>query len=160
MNSSAIDKFYTYLEDLDRNYSRLKDLLQTKLIAIGQNNLPKLDDIIKEEQVYVLLSKGFEANITLHRDALHFKGDTLSAVITELPVSEQERFTQVFHQLQLTLSQVKELNGKCQSMIEERLYDLDKSIKNLDKNAATTYAKPGEAAPAAGSGARVFTKAI
>lgn len=160
MNSNSISKFYSYLDELEVNYSRLKDLLHLKLMAIAQNDLGKLDDIIKEEQVYVLLSKGFDSNINMYREKLNLTGPTLSAVIDELPPLEQTPFRQLLQRLQITLAQVKNLNEKCQSMIEEKLYSLDKSIKSLDHSDSHIYQKPGSEDSKMEASSCVFTKVI
>lgn len=158
---SQVDNFYTYLEELDQSYGRLADLLRQKLVAVEKFDINKLDEIIKEEQVYVLLSKGFDSNIRVHRDKLSLQGDTLSEVIEELPGENRARFRQQFERLRTTLDTVKGLNEKCQTLIEERLYSLDKSIKHLEKTDGTPYKQPGSPKPSPEDGGpRLFTKSV
>lgn len=157
---NQFDKFYSYLEDLEQSYGRLSDLLRQKMVAVDQYDIGKLDEIIKEEQVYVLLSKGFDGNIASFREKLSLSGDTLSSCIDEMPGEEQERFHRQFRRLESTLAEVKGLNEKCQSLIEERLYSIEKSIKEMDKSEGTTYQKGGSSGSGPEQKPRIFTKSI
>lgn len=144
-----IDKFYAYLSELQENYTKLAALLKDKLDAVVQYDVLRLDGIIKQEQVFVLVSKGFDTNIKTYREKLSLRGDTLGAVIDELPDSERERFRTLFKQLQAVLEEVRSLNESCQKLIEERLYSIDKAIKELDKtDGRPGYGKNATATPA------------
>lgn len=154
------EKFYAYLQELLQSYTRLAELLKEKLEAVAHFNIEKLDSIIKQEQVFVLVSKGFDSNIQSYREKLSLTGDSLSAVIEELPPEEQNRFRSLAKELRMKLDEVKGLNHKCQSMIEERLYSLDKAIKELDKSDTTAYGKAGAAKPGQKADTRLFTKSI
>lgn len=154
------DKFHAYLCELDSGFAKLAELLHQKLDALERFDIAKLDTIIKEEQVYVLLSKGFDNNIKSHRDKLSLSGEKLSDIIEELPEAEKQRFKDVFVRLKSSLDEVKTLNTKCQGLIEERLYTLDKAIKELDASAGATYGKAGSAGKPPGDTTRLFTKSV
>ena len=83
------DKFHGYLTELEGNFAKLSQLLHNKLSALERFDIDRLDAIIKEEQVFVLLSKSFDANVASYRQKLGLKGQQLSDIITELPVEEQ-----------------------------------------------------------------------
>lgn len=154
------DKFHGYLVDLEENFVKLAELLHQKLAALEKFDLDGLDDIIKEEQVFVLLSKSFDTNVAAYRDKLGLKGEKLSDIIQELPSGEQGRFRSTFARLKAALDEVKALNLKCQGLIEERLYSLDKAIKNIDHSAGTTYGKQGDDPKRPGDPPRLFTKSV
>lgn len=137
------DKFYDYLVEMETNFLKLAELLQQKLVALEKFDIDQLDAIIKEEQVFILLSKSFETHIQQFREQLGLQGERLSQVIPELPAQEQPRFRELFARLETATAQVKALNLKCQDLIEERLYSLDKAIKELDKGARATYQQTG-----------------
>jgi hypothetical protein len=160
INEKLTEKFYAYLNELDQSYGRLTDLLRRKMIAINTGDIAKLDALMKEEQVYVLLSRGFEGNLRTHRQNLGFQGETLSEVIGELPDDIRPRFELQQRRLKATLDSVRGLNDKCQQMIENRLYSIDKSIKELDKSENTSYKKNDAMAQAGDTGPRLFTKSI
>ncbi len=148
---SKYDKFYEYLADLHQNHVRLLDLLQSKLKAVDSQDINKLDEIMKEEQVFVLVSKSFDSNIQRFRNELSLSGEKLSDIIPELPDQEQQRFRTIFKQLKNSLDQTQALNQNCQDLLEERLYVLNKNIRKLDTSANNTYTKPGDAGKSGGS---------
>lgn len=133
------EKFFAYLSGLNTNFGNLAKLLQQKLVALEQFDPDKLDEIIKEEQVYVLQSKGFEGNINTFRAQLGLEGDTLSQMIAQLPEEEQPRFEGIFGRLTVNLSIIKEINDKCQELAENRLHAIGKAIKDLDAASGTSY---------------------
>jgi hypothetical protein len=160
MEEKFIEKFYTYLNELDQSYGRLTDLLRRKMIAINTGDIAKLDAIMKEEQVYVLLSRGFEGNLRTHRANLGLDGETLDKMIEALPDDVRPRFQLQQKRLRATLDNVKGLNENCQQMIETRLYTLDRSIRALDKSENTSYKNTDTPKPTGDPGPRLFAKSI
>ena len=132
-NEPIYDKFYGYLGELLQSYTKLGELLTKKLAAIAAFDVAALDDIIKEEQVFVLLARGFDQNMNIYRQKLALEGDSLSAVIPQMPEEEQPRFANLRSRLKVKLDDVKATNEKCQGLIEERIYSLERAIRNLDK---------------------------
>lgn len=155
------EKFASYLNELFQNYSNLSDLLTRKLAAIARFDVETLDTIMKDEQVFVLVSRGFDSNIQIYRDKLSLKGDSLSAVIRELPDEYKPEFEMLFAKLKSKLDEVKGLNEKCQSLIEERIYTLGRRIHELDKSSNTSYGKEGaQTKPTSSVEARVMHKSV
>lgn len=158
--ANQYDRFYDYLSDLLQNYTKLGELLTQKLSAIARFDMATLDSIIKEEQVFVLLSRGFDSSIQSYRDKLSLKGDSLSAVITEMPDEFQAKFQGLFVRLKSKLGEVKQLNEKCQSLIEERIYTIERSIHQIDKSSTISYGKPGTPKTISGTDTHIFKKSI
>ncbi|MCL2033861.1 MAG: flagellar protein FlgN [Oscillospiraceae bacterium] len=155
------DKFYAYLDEFFQNYTKLSELLTRKLSAIAKFDVATLDGIIKEEQVFVLLSRGFDSNVQNYREKLSLKGSSLSEVISEMPLSQQGRFQSLLTALKSRLDEVKFLNEKCQTLIEERIYSIERSINHIDKSRTSTYSKPGTAAkPVSGGEGHVLKKSV
>lgn len=144
LTEQSIQNFYTYLQELNDSYSGLLDLLRTKLGALSNFDISSLDEIMKQEQVHVLQARGFDNALIQHCKELGVDGGKLSDIITALPQGEQERFIQLHKRLKTTLDEVKDLNENCQSMIQNRLHSIDRSIKDLDKSDNKTYHKPGD----------------
>lgn len=159
--ANQYEKFASYLDELFQNYSNLGELLKRKLAAIARFDVAALDSIMKDEQVFVLISRGFESNIEMYRDKLALKGDSLSAVIKELPEEYRPQFDLLYMQLKAKLDEVKGLNEKCQSLIEDRIYALDRRIHELDKSSTSSYDKQGsQSKPASKGEAHVLHKSI
>lgn len=155
------DKFYAYLSELLQGYTKLSALLTKKLSAITLFDVATLDGIIREEQAFVLLSRGFDPNVQNYREKLSLKGATLSEVITEMPPEQQGRFLSLLGSLKTRLDEVKFLNEKCQSLLEDRIYTLERSISRLDKTKTATYGKPGAASrPVTGGEGHILKKLV
>ena len=151
------DKFYQYLEELHQNHVHLSGLLVAKLDAVIEADLDRLDKIIKEEQVFVLVSKSFDSNLKRFKQELSLSGDTLSQIVTELPPEERQRFRDLFERLKLSLEETKALNQKSQDLLDQYLHKINKSIKALDKNHGASY---GKASESNGDRPRLFTQSV
>lgn len=154
------DKFHGFLTELESHFTKLSQLLHDKLTALERFDIDRLDAILKDEQVFVLFSKSFDTRLASYRQQLGLKGEKLSELIEELPVEEQARFRSTYQRLKTALEEVKTLNLKCQELIEERLYSLDKAIKELDPSAAATYSKQGDDAKRPGDHPHLLSKSI
>lgn len=154
---SRYDKFYAYLEELNNNHLHLSGLLQRKLDAAIRHDTDELDAVIKEEQVFVLVSKGVEGNLTRFREQLSLQGETLREIIPELPADERQRFEDIFHKLKLNVEETQTLNLKCQELLEQHLHTIDKALRELDKSRSKTY---GKNAGEPGKEPGLFTKSI
>lgn len=152
------DKLYQYLEDLHQSHVHLSGLLVAKLDAVIAADLDRLDEIIKQEQVFVLVSKGFDANLKRFREELSLSGDTLSRIITELPPEERQRFRDLFERLKLSLEETKALNRKSQDLLDQHLHRIGKSLRSLDKSNGTSYGKA--ASEANGERPHLFTQSV
>lgn len=156
----SYDRFHGYLHELLQSYSKLGELLAKKLNAIAMYDVRTLDGIIKEEQVFVLLSRGFDSTIQSYREKLSLKGDSLSAIIQELPSEEQPRFQSLFDRLRVKLGEVKALNERCQSLIEERIYSMERAVHQADKSGVVSYGKSGSPNSAQSGDPRMLTKSV
>lgn len=155
------EKFASYLNELLQNYTNLAELLNRKLAAVSRFDVKSLDSIMKDEQVFVLVSRGFDSNIQMYRDKLSLKGGSLSAVIRELPEEYQAEFDLLYIKLRSKLDEVKGLNERCQSLIEERIYTVERKMHQLDKSSTASYDKQGtQNKPSSSSDAHVLHKSI
>ncbi len=158
------DKFHGYLSDLESSFVKLAGLLHKKLEALEKFDLAGLDSILKEEQVFILFTKSFEGRVAGFRQQLGIQSEKLSEIIGELPPGQQPRFGGTFKRLTAALDEVKALNQKCQELTQERLYTLDKAIRELDKSAGTAYGKTGADTaaqkPRPGDSPHMFTKSV
>lgn len=153
------DKFYAYLCELAENYGKLSEVLTRKLAALQKFDIEQLDEILKEEQVYALIARGFDTNINNYRKNLSLQGEKLSDIIEELPEEEKSRFGLTFQELKAALDRAGALNQRCQELIEERLHYLDKAIKELD-GGATTYSQKGGTDNGPANPPKLFTKSV
>ncbi|MDL2232239.1 flagellar protein FlgN [Ruminococcaceae bacterium OttesenSCG-928-L11] len=139
-----IDKFYSYLNDLADSYQKLSVLLNEKIQAVHTDDLPRLDEIIAEEQVYQMIARGFDQNAKTYRDRLGLEGETLKAIIEELPEEHRPRFREVHARLSMHLNESARLNDSCQKMLEVKLHTVNRKLEEAGRPpvAPTNTAKP------------------
>ncbi|GHU81767.1 hypothetical protein FACS1894191_8700 [Clostridia bacterium] len=155
--SFTYDKFYNYLEELDGNYMKMIALLREKMDVIVNDDLARLEEIMNEEQVFLLLSKGFDKNIADFREGLGFKGETLGEIAGEAPEEHIARFADIHSRLRMSLSEVKSLNGSCQQLMETKLYSIKKKLRELDKKNSSGYGPDNKKKP---PGSHIFSKSV
>ena len=124
-----IQKFYEYLEGLLKSYTKLAGSLSKKIDAVTQGDLEKLSDIMKDEQAYVLLSRGFDEHVKGYQEGIGVEGDTLSDIIPRLPAECQTRFRAIYLELRSKLEEVKGLNEICQTALESKLEGISRQLQ-------------------------------
>lgn len=137
------------------NYKKLSVLLVRKIAAVEADDIAVLDEIIKDEQVYLLLSRGFDRNIANFRGRMGLKGENLGDIIGELPEDERPRFSALHRRLRSAVGEAGDMNEKCQRMTEAKLHVIGKKLKELDKSGSVSYGKD-----AAGGKPGIFSKTI
>jgi hypothetical protein len=147
MNKSAftMEKFLQYLITLQKDYKRLSELLKKKQEAILVYDIETLDEIMKDEQAYVLLSRGFNHNIEGFRESLGLSGITLSEMIASMPDEWRPQFEEIFGPLRQTMEDVRRSNEECQSVIEKKLAQIRTRLEDFEGTPNKTY---GNARPA------------
>lgn len=135
-----IDGFYVYLSDLQKLYQESVGTLKVKLEAIVSDDIDTLNKSIQAQQVFLLKTKAFDGKIEEYMAKLNTPANTLSEMISLLPEEHQLRFYDLLGQFEMTLSEVKFNNEKCQTLLQTKLYMIDKKMKKMDINQqATTY---------------------
>lgn len=136
------DKFFSYLKELAITYNKLAALLVKKAEAISRDNLMLLDELINEEQVYLLVTRGFDQHLATFRQQTGFAGATLSDIIGELPEDERDRFRDIQAQLNASVGEAKTLNEKCQKLAQVKLYGVKKKMQEMERAGAQPKQPP------------------
>lgn len=134
-----LQKFYDYLDSLLQSYTRLADTLRGKIDAVERDDLDQLSEIMKDEQAYVLLSRGFDDHLAKHREELGLHGATLSEVISQMPGDWQPKFHTLYLNLRSKLDEVKGLNQICQGNLETKLEILGRNIRAANPTSTSHY---------------------
>ena len=127
-----IQKFYEYLDGLLKSYTKLADSLNKKIDAVTKGDLDKLSYVMKDEQAYVLLSRGFDEHVKGYQEGIGVAGDTLSDIIPKLPEEYQTRFRALYLELRSKLEEVKGLNGICQTALESKLEGIGRQLQGSE----------------------------
>lgn len=128
------DKFYNYLEELNGSYIKMATLLREKIEVVEVADLARLEEIMSEEQIFLMITKGFDQNIANFRKGLDLKGETLAEIIGELPEERRDDFTELLIRLKDSLDEAKSLNDVCGELLGDKLHDVNNRLRELEKN--------------------------
>lgn len=128
----SIEKFYTYLDTLTKEHLRLAALLEKKREAVMFYDVLSLENIMKEEQAFALISRGFNSSLESFKAELNLRGDTLSESIESLPEEWQEKFRHILIPLKEATDLVKKRNKDCQHVLEKRINDINLKMQKVN----------------------------
>jgi hypothetical protein len=158
MNSAlTMEKFLHYLITLQKDYARLAELLKKKQEAILVYDIETLDEIMKDEQAYVLVSRGFNQSIESFRKELGLSGVTLSEMINSMPDGWKNKFLDAFAPLRETMDVVRLRNEECQDVIEKKLSQIRTRLEEFEGAPTKSY---GGAKPHTPQSAGKFNKSV
>jgi len=111
---------------MNNTYMELSDLLVKKAQALEEEDLYTLDEILNQEQVHVLKTRGFDQNLATFRSKTGYKGETLSELIAEMPEDEHRRFGELRDKLSRSLGYAKQVNDKCQRLAQVKVHGINR----------------------------------
>ena len=128
-----LNEFYLFLERYENFYKEFLLLESEKYEIITRNEYRSLDVFIKEEQVYLLKSKGFELQRDGYMKNLGNSDLTLRELIEVISEAEiKNKFLELYKSLSDVLSKLKEANRLCNFLIELRLHKVEISLKKIE----------------------------
>ncbi len=133
MDQSLADELFRFFQRYLSFYKEFLQLETEKYDDMAVNNLALLDQHVKKEEVFMLKSRGLE----LERDKLVTRTGKPEATFQELiPLFEQplqEQIRQIYNELSKVLSDLKEMNLRCNYLTELRLHRIQIDLKKLEK---------------------------
>ena len=129
------------LYDMIRNYLVFyKEFLEfetTKLDNVANNRMNLIDEHVKNEEVFLLKCRGFEVKREAFLKECGMENMLMSEVISTAPEDVREPLESVFMELSETLLDLREINSRCNSMIEIRLHNIEKTINQFEEHKQT-----------------------
>lgn len=137
---TILDEFHEYLSGILEIYRNAISLLKEELGHILGDELQALDENMNAQQSLLLRTKGFDAKLAEYQAALDIPGDTLSEMALRFPEERRAEFFELIGQFQRTLEEVEFYKEKCEGLLQNKLYHIDKVLtrKEMQKN-NTTY---------------------
>lgn len=134
INKKLSDELVLFLEHFLDFYKNFLQMEAEKYEDISHNNLAKLNQYVKDEQAYMLKSKGLE----LERDKLVAQTGVPKATFRELiPLCDktvQAHLQEIYDELSNVLLDLKETNTRCNYIAELRLHRVEVNLKKLSNN--------------------------
>jgi len=137
-----MNDFYNYLRRILNLYKESVPVLKEKFDAIYRDDLDALNKSIQFQQAFLLKTRGFDAGLTDHLASLNITGPTLTDVILQFPEEDQDRFDSLLEEFEFVLRQVRFYNEKCQSLLQTKLYIIDKQLSKKEfRSESTVYSQ-------------------
>jgi len=142
-----LDCFYEYLFRVTKLHQEEVHKLKDELTLIQEDNIEGLNNNLNLQQTFLYQIKSFDKEVAGYMNQLNLSGRNLSEVILQLPQEEHMRFYELLSQFEETMKEVQFYKEKCQSMLQTKLYVVNKKISGyeLPKDKAT-YGKDGKEA--------------
>jgi len=144
MNSTTVDheaimnEFYKYLGDVMKLYEESIPTLKTKLEAISRDDIDALNKCIQSQQVFILKTKSFEGRIADYQTKLGITAKNLTEMIGQLPSENRLMFYDLLGQFEVILKEFRYHNDKCQSLLHNKLYMIDKKLRKMQVRKEST----------------------
>ncbi|MEG1179008.1 MAG: flagellar export chaperone FlgN, partial [Oscillospiraceae bacterium] len=89
---------------------------------------------VKNEEVFLLKCRGFEVKRQAFLKELGLENMLMRDVIKQAPEEMREQLDSVFSELSEAILDLKEINNRCNSMIELRLHKIEKTLNQLEES--------------------------
>lgn len=140
MNDEVIKNIKRILNEYLSFYKEFLSFEQNKLEAVEQNRLELLDGLVRQEEVYLLKSKGMEQNRISYQEENGLGGKTLREIIDLTTDSNKEELQNLFTELNGVVNEIQHTNEKCSIAIKTRLSAIDRAMDKIkNENAQALY---------------------
>ena len=136
----TIESFYQYLHSILDLYTDVIEILKEELECIEKDNLEKLDEVLKKKQAVLFKTKTFDKKVSEYQDKLGISANSLTQMIPMLPEESRLKFYGLVGQFGKTIDQVNFYKEKCETLLQSKLYTIDKALSKLDVS-NKTYGK-------------------
>jgi len=142
-----LDCFYKYLFGVTKLHQEEVSKLKDELALIQGDNIEGLNTNLNLQQSFLYQIKNFDVEVAGYMNQLRLSGRNLSEVILQLPQEEHMRFFKLLSQFEETMKEVQFYKKKCQSMLQTKLYVVNRKISGYElPKDKTTYGKDGKEA--------------
>lgn len=140
MTIEIAENIGTTLKKYIEFYSDFLNFEQSKLEAVEQNRLELLDGLVKQEEVYVLKSKGMELKRLKYQNECGFSDLTLRELINIAPESARDGLQDSFVLLNQIVYELQRTSEHCNIAIKSRLQAIERAMNKIKaENVQKTY---------------------
>lgn len=139
-----LESFYQYLHSILDVYTDLVDILKKELECIEKDDIEKLDQVLKNKQAVLFQTKSFDKKVSEYQTKLGISANKLTEMIPLLPEESRLKFYGLVGQFGQTIEEVNFYKEKCETLLQSKLYTIDKALTKLDVTNNKTYNKDAE----------------
>lgn len=131
--------FYDLMQQYLVFYKEFLDFETKKLDDVANNRIDIMDEHVKKEEVFLLKSRGLEVKREEFLKNAGLESMSMSEVIKTSPEELKGQLSDDFSELSDIVMDLKEINSRCNSMIELRLHRIEKTLNRIDENQQSNY---------------------
>ena len=135
---SKLNDLYKVLNEQLDLYKEFLEIENEKYNIILADDIKRLDEIVTEEQVFFLKSRGLDQRREKLLTELGFGGKTLKQLIELVDEEDKDRFRKMHMDIFNVLQNFKDKNNQCQDLVQVRLYRAQTMINKLDESSANS----------------------
>ncbi|MDD6807481.1 MAG: flagellar export chaperone FlgN [Oscillospiraceae bacterium] len=140
MNAEVLKNIKRILTEYLSFYKEFLSFEQNKLEAVEQNRLELLDGLVRQEEVYLLKSKGMEQNRITFQEENGLGGLKLREIIDMTNNSDKDELLTIFTELNGVVNEIQHTNEKCSIAIKTRLSAIERAMDKIkNENAQALY---------------------
>lgn len=141
---AIMDDFIKIIVELIQFFEELIQTENEKLDAISKNNVFKLEDCMKKEQVSILKLKGLDKKRETIQSDLSFGNLSFREILSKVDASQKSRLEPLFRQLEEKVSFYNGISQSAKTAIELNIHNIDKKLATLKKeNPSHIYSNNG-----------------
>lgn len=136
----TINDFHAYLSKILKLYQDVIDVLKDELSYINNNDIEKLNETLKMQQALLFKTNDFDIKLAEYLSQLGISANNITEMIPKLPEENQLEFYALLGQYEKTVANVNFYREKCNTMLQTKLYTIEKSLSKLNvQSDNTTY---------------------
>ncbi|HVI41911.1 MAG TPA: flagellar export chaperone FlgN [Anaerovoracaceae bacterium] len=136
----TLDAFHEYLSQVLDLYQKIVTMLQEEFEYILKDDLQALDESMKSQQALLFKTRNFDKMILQYQSELDISGNTLAEMINQFPTEKRQLFQTISGQFQITIDEINFYKEKSRSLLQTKLYQIDKELSKKSANKDnTTY---------------------
>ena len=139
MDVNQVKIFYNLMQQYLVFYKEFLDFETKKLDDVANNRIDIMDEHVKKEEVFLLKSRGLEVKREEFLKNAGLESMSMSEVIKTSPEELKGQLSDDFSELSDIVMDLKEINSRCNSMIELRLHRIEKTLNRIEENQQSNY---------------------
>lgn len=133
MNRELSEEFVDFLNRYLALFQEFFVLETQKYQDIAQGQIDKINEHVKAEEVFMLRSRGMEAERERLMKCVDFPAATFRELLPHFDPEVKEEAEELFEKLSNISLELKEMNLRCNYLTELRLRRVDAALKKINK---------------------------
>lgn len=141
-------KFANLMHSFIELFDRMIPLEQEKLEVVKQNQVSRLEELIKKEQAEVMALRGLDQKREAMQKELGFEGMTFQEILEQLPEGQGQDLKVLFDELGSRVSSFQSVTESSRTLMEVNLHAINKAVAMKQHGGnVRTYEEDGTVRP-------------